>query len=212
MLTVADDGKRGAARQTLRIAAAGVASDGPGAVEILNLSVTGMLLESNAPLAVGELIQVELPHVGTASATVVWSSGNFFGCRFEKPLSSAAVSAAMLKSSPARPAPAPGGDLDGLPFPAQMRRLRELHGLSLEKLAQRLGVSRQTVWYWERGRSLPSRENLARLARNLQVGEGDLLPGEARGVNLFELIESRKAEIADAAGTTKDKVHVTIEF
>src|SRR5687768_15846650 len=98
MLTAAGEGaKRGSARQTLRITAAGVATDGPETVEILNLSASGMLIESTARLAVGELLQVELPHAGTAAAIVVWSSGTFFGCRFKKPLSSAAVSAAMLK-------------------------------------------------------------------------------------------------------------------
>jgi transcriptional regulator with XRE-family HTH domain len=219
-LTVASEGaKRRSVRQTLRIAAAGMASDGPETVEIINLSATGMLIESSASLAVGELLHVELPHAGTAAATVVWTSGTFFGCHFKKPLSSAAVSAAMLKSEPVRPTLSRPGSAEpaGQPFPAQLRRLRELRGLSLETLAQKLGLSRQTIWYWERGRSLPGPDNLARLARLLEVRERDLLIGEANrtgpsGVDLATLVEASKAEIARAAGTTKDKVSVTIEF
>jgi transcriptional regulator with XRE-family HTH domain len=214
-----EGGKRGAARQTLRIIAPGVTNDGPEAVNIVNLSATGMLIESTASLSIGQSLRVELPHAGTSSATVVWSSGNFIGCRFQKPLSSAALSAALLKSEPARLPIADNESVDGreLPFSIQLRRLRELQRLSLEEVAQQLGVSRQSVWYWEKGRNLPSRDNLIQLAQILRVGEQELSPDltnntVSQRLDLAAMIEVSKAEIAERAGTTKDKVHITIEF
>ena len=59
-----------------------------------------MLLESDAPLAVGEKLELVIPEAGPAKAAIIWNSGRYFGCRFEKPLASAAVSAALLRSPP----------------------------------------------------------------------------------------------------------------
>ena len=205
--------KRGAPRRRLRLAAAGSGDRAADTVSIVNLSATGMLIETSARFAIGDALQVELPHAGATTASVVWSSDNLFGCRFGKPLSPAAVSAALLKSEPdQRTAPAADD-----PFPARMKQLREQRGLSLEMLARELGLSRQTVWYWERGRNLPGGENLARLARALQVGEQDLIPGRtgrAAGPagNLAVAVEVRRAEIARLAGTSEDKVRIVIEF
>lgn len=41
-----------------------------------------------------------------------------------------------------------------------IRRLRRAAGLSQEELAERLGVSRQSVSLWEQGNTQPTPENL----------------------------------------------------
>jgi hypothetical protein len=69
-------------------------------VVIHDLSEAGMLLESSAALTVGEKLDLVIPEAGSAKASIIWSSGHYFGCRFEKPLTSAAVSAALLRSPP----------------------------------------------------------------------------------------------------------------
>ena len=69
-------------------------------VVIHDLSEQGMLLESDAPLAVGEKLELVIPEAGSAKAAIIWSSGRYFGCRFDKSLASAAVSAALLRSPP----------------------------------------------------------------------------------------------------------------
>lgn len=206
--------KRAGARRTLRLAAPGATRRGREVVEILNLSVTGMLIESTAKLAIGEKLEVDLPHAGAVTATVAWTGDNLFGCRFAKPLPPAAVSAALLKSEPegaARSEPAVAASL-----PARLRQLREARGLSLEHLARALGVSRQTAWYWERGRNLPGPANLGRLADVLGVAERDLLSESqeiaASPPSLAALVAARKAEIARFAGTAKDQVRIIIEF
>ena len=72
-------------------------------VTIHDLSLTGALLETSVPMLVGAIFEVELPQVGPIEATVVWNSGEFYGCQFELPISPAALSAAMLQSEPRSP-------------------------------------------------------------------------------------------------------------
>jgi hypothetical protein len=77
-------------------------SDASGMPAVVHdLSQTGLLLETRAELAVGDNIEVVLPHIGAARASVVWSSGPFLGCAFETPITRGAVSASLLKSDPA---------------------------------------------------------------------------------------------------------------
>jgi hypothetical protein len=65
---------------------------------IHDLSTTGILIETKADLATFEQLQLELPEAGTVVATVVWNSGHYFGCEFHKPISRAAISAALLRN------------------------------------------------------------------------------------------------------------------
>lgn len=88
---------RAAARRTLRLEvhASSSSPDAPIAL-IRNLSERGLLLETAAGLVIGETIQVDLPEAGASPARVVWTDGSFFGCEFIRPVSRAAVSAALL--------------------------------------------------------------------------------------------------------------------
>ena len=72
---------------------------------IHDLSEEGMLLESSVALRTGERLDLLIPEAGSAAATIVWSSGRFFGCKFERPLSTAAVSAALLRGPAQSPPP-----------------------------------------------------------------------------------------------------------
>lgn len=102
---------RDAARHKLFLDAR--ASAGSQAAEILihNLSSTGILLETTIDLAGNAGIDVDIPEVGTVHAGIVWQSETFYGCQFERPLSRAAVSAALLRS------PSEWAANDPLPLP-----------------------------------------------------------------------------------------------
>ena len=52
-------------------------------------------------------------------------------------------------------------------FPKRLREAREAAGLSTEELARRVHVSRQTVWMWERGLTLPGFRQLVAIRRVL---------------------------------------------
>ena len=58
---------------------------------------------------------------------------------------------------------------------ARIRAARQAAGLSQEKLAEQLGLTRQAVTKWETGQSAPSTENLLRLAEVLGVPVSTLL-------------------------------------
>ena len=94
---------RTASRRKLSLVARGAtAAQEFATVVIHDLSETGVLIETKVELATGEPLEIDIQEAGTVAATVVWSSGQFFGCRFERRLSKAAVSASMLRND-ARP-------------------------------------------------------------------------------------------------------------
>ena len=59
----------------------------------------------------------------------------------------------------------------------RMKRIRTERGLSQEKLAEQLNVSRQTVSKWENGLAVPSGDNLNQLGKALGVPVDFLLNG-----------------------------------
>ena len=75
---------------------------------VRNLSETGLLIETTAALALGDLIEVDLPRAGAAAATVMWNSDRLFGCNFAEDLSAGAVSAALLQAASQPHAAGPG--------------------------------------------------------------------------------------------------------
>ena len=65
---------------------------------IVNISETGLLIETLLELAVGDTLEVEIPGAIVTSARVVWTKGFLAGCEFASPVSIGAVSAAQLMS------------------------------------------------------------------------------------------------------------------
>jgi len=93
--------RRSSRRRALSLTIDGTA-DGDGMPAVVHdLSETGLLLETMAELGVGDELDVNLPHLGTTRARVVWSSGRYLGCEFRGRITPAAISAALLRSAPA---------------------------------------------------------------------------------------------------------------
>jgi transcriptional regulator with XRE-family HTH domain len=210
-------------------------------VVVHDMSETGLLLQTSAQLSVGERIEVVLPHAGATAASVVWGSNDFFGCRFEKRVSRATISASQLQgetqpgtgSSEASVVPAadlalPAADLDET-LGVRLRRLRKARGISLIGLARMVNVSKPTVWKWEKDDVRPRPKSVEALASALGVSERELLFGEkparpepAEGSSpsaardgsspLGALVMDCKSQIAEAAGTSSDNVSITIQI
>lgn len=90
---------RRAARRTLRLEVGATSSSQEGTPALIrNLSESGLLLETNARLSPGETVAVDLPEAGVTIAEVIWSHGEFYGCEFIRPVTKAAVSAALLRA------------------------------------------------------------------------------------------------------------------
>jgi len=203
---------RAAARKRLRLVTSRLRQGSAAQdVHIHNLSADGMLLESAEPLADGEGLAVELPGSGNHSARIVWSSGEFYGCRFAKPLSTAALSAALLKASPSAEAGAREISPAALPFSERVTALRQERGWSIEQLAGRLGVSRQSVWYWECGKRKPKPAMVARIEKIFDLGERDLARPSPHRADPGDL-DLWKARIAGHLGVAPESVKILIEL
>lgn len=82
-------------------------------VAIHDISATGMLIETSAELAPFDALEIDLPHNGLTRALIIWNSGHYYGCAFSERISTATVSAALLRGTPEvepdRPAHRPPG-------------------------------------------------------------------------------------------------------
>lgn len=215
-------------RRTLRLDARGATGSGAEAqVFVHNISATGLLLESQVPLAMGERIAIDLPRAGATWAQVVWNSGALSGCQFDLPVSPATLSAAQLRAAttpgpavgpaPSTDAPSSSPSTSTAPPPAdetlgaRIHRLRTERGLTLSHIASQLGVSKPTVWAWEQGKARPVDSRVDALARTIGVTRAELMP-TAIGPLADDLVARSREQIARALGTTPDKVRIMIEL
>lgn len=215
-----DAGARGAARMHMRLETLGSLDGQQGtAVIIHNLSATGMLIETTSDLDIGQRIAVTLPEAPDCTATIVWRSEALAGCRFDRPLSRAALSAARLRNPlPQDVDPASLAENDEM-LADRLRRLRQERGLSRVELSNRTGFSKPSIWAWESGKTMPRRSNLIALAEVFGLSERELLAGEPASADapgaakrLHALIETSREEIAMLAGVEPGKVRITIEY
>lgn len=210
-------GQRAATRRALRLEASGLSPDGKEAnVVIHNISAAGLLIETALDLAAGEQLALDLPEAGVVSAAVVWRSERLYGCAFEQTLGPAAMAAVQLQGfAPARNAPvqpvmsaavSPGEGLG-----ARLNRLRREAGLTLADIAGTLGVSKPTVWAWEKGKARPLPERLDAIAAALGVAPELLAPGPGSG-ELDAVIAECRQRIAEASGASPQAVRIMIEL
>jgi transcriptional regulator with XRE-family HTH domain len=112
-------------------------------------------------------------------------------------------------------------------FAQQLRSLRQGQGLTILALARLVGVSKVTVWKWEKGDARPRARMIAPLAQALGVAPAALhgsgaaahpaadlpAPGEGEGAEqLTEVIARAKKIIADASGASPQNITISIEY
>ena len=214
----AGDGQRAATRRELRLEASGLAPDGEEAnVTIHNISAAGLLIETALDLAAGEQLALDLPEAGVVTAAVVWRSNNLYGCAFEQALSPAALAAVQLQgfapgmAAPLRSALSPAIN-PGEGLGARLNRLRREAGLTLADVAATLGVSKPTVWAWEKGKARPLPERLDAIAAALGVSPDLLAPGPGATGEIGTVIAQSRQRIAEAAGVSAQAVRIMIEL
>lgn len=219
---VSSEGQRADPRRALRLETSGFAPRaGEANVTIHNVSAAGLLIETALDLAQGEQLALDLPEAGTVTAVIVWRSERLYGCAFERALGPAALAAAQLQGFAPETqvsntfAPQNGslnaaraGELLG----TRLNRLRREAGLTLADVAAVLGVSKPTVWAWEKGKARPLPERLAAIAATLGVAPDVLAetPGATRAVGT--VVEDCRARIAEACGAPPDAVKIMIEL
>ncbi len=97
--------RRNSARRRLRLEVIATADHGPTNTVLHDLSNSGFLLETRGNLSPGDELRMDLPEARGRPAIVVWRSGQLYGCALHEPVSSAALSAALLKAGPHAPPP-----------------------------------------------------------------------------------------------------------
>jgi DNA-binding XRE family transcriptional regulator len=201
--------ERGSARRRLLLPANGERASGATAgVVVHNASSSGLLLESPVALAEGEALALELPEAGMVVARVVWSSGDFYGCRFDRPIGTAALSAAELRSTVPPPV---DESANRESLHSRLARLRHARRMSLADVADALELSKPTVWAWEKGRARPADHRLPAIAQLYGI-ELDELLGLTSSAGLDALLDSTRKEIATAFGTSPSKVRIMIDL
>jgi transcriptional regulator with XRE-family HTH domain len=215
--SVTGEGQRSAQRRALRLETSGALPGGAEAnVVIHNISATGLLIETGLEVADEEQLAIDLPAAGQVSARIIWRSGRLYGCAFASPLTAGALAAAQLQglpvgedAPPARTAPMTNAvETLGL----RLARLRREAGLTLADVAARLGVSKPTVWAWEKGKARPLPERMDAIADALGAAPEDLAGQNEADVDLRGLIDECRTRIADASGTSPSAVRIMIEL
>lgn len=206
-------------------------------VLVRDISARGLLLETEEAGSLDKTVVVNLPETGDIEAHIIWQGDKLAGCRLEKHLSQATIDAvratgdATHAEQPATDAPVPRTAARTLA--ARLKQLRMAKDLTRAELAERSGISTPSIWAWETGRTVPRLGSLETLAKGLgvdvselQIGVGGasgdlhaaLMPtavagegaGDLRMARLAELVAASKAQIAALAGTTADKVTISI--
>lgn len=193
--------------------------------EILNLSNSGMLVKTEAALSVDDPIEVVLPQSGAVGAKVVWNAEGLYGCSFLSPISDDELQAANdLASSENGDGQRYGVDHETLG--TRIKRLRTSRGFTMRGLAERVGVSKPTLWKWEGDQVRPRHDTMKRLAEELTVSELELVYGapglgEAAAIaeveeigqgSLADIVRAARKRIAQAAGVEEASVEININW
>lgn len=206
-------------------------------VLVRDISARGLLLETEEAASLDKTILVNLPEAGDIEAHVIWQGDKLAGCRLEAHLSQATIDAVRATGDAAH-AEQPGGDAPtprtaARTLAARLKQLRLAKDLTRAELAERSGISTPSIWAWETGRTVPRLGSLETLAKGLGVAVSELqigvegmpsdlhasMPptgmgneggGDLRTARLSELVAASKAQIAALAGTTPDRVTITI--
>lgn len=197
-------------RRGLKIETSGISGEGDEAnVTIHNLSSAGLLIETDLPLEVGAWLAVDLPDAGPADAEIVWKSERLYGCAFTAALREKTASGAPASQHDHAPRLAlTGGEALG----QHIHRLRHSRGMTLADVAEALGVSKPTVWAWEKGKARPLPERIEALATVLGVTTDDLSDADEAAHHGADVVAECRARIAQTFSTSPQMVRISIEL
>lgn len=227
--------RRSEARRHLLFATTAIGETGESQpVLVRDISARGLLLETDEGITLDKVVTVNLPEAGEVAAHVIWQGDKLAGCRLDDHLSQATIDAVRAKGEAAHAeqpeADAPLPRTAARTLAARLKQLRIARDLTRAELAERSGISTPSIWAWETGRTVPRLGSLETLAKGLGVPVSDLQIGAApapsefpplsvsegggdlRTARLSELVAASKSQIAVLAGTTPDRVTITIEL
>jgi transcriptional regulator with XRE-family HTH domain len=97
-------------------------------------------------------------------------------------------------------------------FSKKLQKYRVARKLTLDDLAQALGVSKPTIWAWEHAKSRPRPERHAALARILKVPVEVLMHVEPMANDQSQVVRECKERIAEAFDLDPSAVQIRIDL
>lgn len=149
---------------------------------VLELTGTGLLLHTSGKVAIGEPIEILLPAGSDITATVVWVGEEYAACKFSKSLNSASLSRIKLCGGRGKSRAGTGWQPGIAPAAAatlgqRIKHLRKRRGYTMIHFANLVGVSKPTLWRWEKDVVLPQQKTLRKIALELGTTAQELLYG-----------------------------------
>lgn len=184
--------------------------DGEFEAVVHNISEFGLVMESDAPLAKGNPVDIKFPHSGAVGSNVAWVSGRLVGLDFAVPISRITLSAGRLQGAVALGPTIAGTARHRESFGVRVQRFRLAKAMSQRQLAHLMKVSDAAVCNWELNKTRPRPLRMDELAKILDVSLTELL-GEPEQMNLIAQIASARESIANAAGVGEDHVRIQID-
>lgn len=93
----------------------------------------------------------------------------------------------------------------------RIKLLRTAKKLSGEQLAQQLNITKSAISQWEKGKSLPNRANLIKLAEILEVDDEYLVSGTGQFAGIDQIIDEtaiykNRQQLLDAAHSIMNRL------
>jgi transcriptional regulator with XRE-family HTH domain len=111
---------------------------------------------------------------------------------------------------------------DAEAFAERLRELRKASGMTQIEFAKRIGISLNTVSYWENARTQPMPEKMAKIASELGTSEdflrtgaqsnGTTQPQKASTENVRTVVEEARQKIALDKGVQPSQVRISIDL
>ncbi len=95
-------------------------------------------------------------------------------------------------------------------FAEKLKSMRKQSGMSQEKLAEKIGVSRQAITKWESNTGIPDIENIKIETQRLTITEFTMDMAEA--VHKMSLDEDNRRFVPDEVFETVEDAKDTVEF
>ncbi len=93
----------------------------------------------------------------------------------------------------------------------KLEQIRKGRGLTLAQVADQLGVSKPTVWAWEKGKARLLDERFPAIAYALGVDAHELMLPE-HAASWAAIVEESRHQIAEAIGVDADQVRIMIDL
>lgn len=180
------------------------------AVLLHNLSPSGVLIESDHALVLGDPIETAFSEQQIVLGKISWTSTRLYGCQFEQDVGAALIERTMVSALHEDAGVAVQSD-PAESFGAMLQRLRIAKGLHQAEIAEKLGVSAVAISNWEADRSQPRRHRIAELAMALGVPSQQLvLNSVAIPESLPEVLASSRAQVARLLGINSANVKISV--